>query len=216
MKQALKRIQKTLDQIETLKQSAANLPTANNRPISFQILPGAPKVDLPPPSAAKSERPQSPQLPQLSVSSVEPSPVVETKVERSPSAKISIEQVLQQIQALYHEGPIVDGWIDSSPTALEPDDRVEEIVFERPDLSTTDLSSDLDSSLSLSNYRVCGIDASGEQWSYPCPVDQLLELSVAIARYHKIQALLAQKRQLESQLKSSAIGENINKSCKTN
>lgn len=212
MKQALQRIHETLDQLETLKQSTTEPRTVTDRPLSFQILPVTPKVDLPPPSAAKSERPQSPQLPQLPVGSVEPSPVVETKVERSPSAKISIEQVLQQIQALYHEGPIVDGWIDSSPSALEPDDMVEEIVFERPDLSTTDSSSDLDLSLSLTSYRVCGTDASGEQWSYPCPVDQLLELSVAIARYHKIQELLAQKRQLEAQLSSSAIGENINKS----
>jgi len=204
MKEALKRIQETLDQLEIFKQSTAEPPAITDRPISFQISPAAPKVDFPSPSTLKS---QPLQLPQLSVGSVEPSPVVKTQVERSPSAKISIEQVLQQIQALYHEGPIVDGWIDSSLTLLEPDDMVEEIVFERPDLSTAAFSAP---ATSLTSYRVCGIDASGEQWSYSCPVDQLLELSVAIARYHKLQELLAQKRQLESQLKSSAIGENIN------
>jgi hypothetical protein len=205
MKEALQRIQKTLDQLEIFKQSTAEPPAIIDRPISFQISPVAPKVDLPPPSALKNERLQLPQL--FPVSSDESSPVVATPAERSPAAKISIEQVLQQIQALYHEGPIVDGWIDSSPTLLEPDDKVEEIVFERPDLSTAAFSAPASS---LTSYRVCGIDASGEQWSYPCPVDQLLELSVAIARYHKLQELLAQKQQLESQLKSSAIGENIN------
>lgn len=202
MKKALKRIQETLDQLEILKQSTAEPHAISDRPISFQISPVAPKVDLPSP-AAKNDRLQLPQI--FPVGSVEPSPVVETQVERSPAK--SIEQVLQQIQALYYEGPIVDGWIDSSPTVLEPDDRVEEIVFERPDLSTAAFSK-LDAS--LTSYRVCGIDASGEQWSYPCPIDQLLDLSVAIARYHKLQELLAQKRQLESQFKSSAIGENIN------
>ena len=205
MKEALKRIQETLDRLETLKQSTAQPPTISDRPISFQISPVVPKVDLPPPPAPKNDRLQLPQFP---VDSVASAPVLEAKVARSLSAP-SLEQVVQQIQALYHEGPIVDGWIDVAPTAPEPDDEVEEIVFERPDLSA--ISSDPNTSLST-NYRVCGIDASGQQWSYPCPIDQLLELSVAIARYHKIQELLAQKRQLESQLQSSAIGENINNS----
>jgi hypothetical protein len=205
MKETLKRIHDTLDQLEIFKQSTAQAPTITDRPISFQISPVAPKVDLPPPPAPKNDRLQLPQL--FPVGSVELSPVVETQIERSPSAKISLEQVLQQIQALYHEGPIVDGWIDSSPAVLEPDDKVEEIVFERPDLSTAAFSAPASS---LTSYRVCGIDTSGEQWSYSCPIDQLLELSVAIARYHKLQELLAQKQQLQSQLHSSAIGENIN------
>ncbi|MDV2996286.1 MAG: hypothetical protein N4J56_005940 [Chroococcidiopsis sp. SAG 2025] len=209
MKQALQRIHATLDQLETLKQSTTEPSTVTDRPISFQILPVAPKVDLPSPSP-ESERPQSLQLPQFSTSSIEPSPTTTTQVERSPSAPIvDLERIAQRIQALYYEGPIVDAWIDSYPTAPESDDEIEEIVFERPDLS---LSSNLDRSLSPTSYRVCGLDASGEQWSYPCPLDQLLELSVAIARYHKIQELLAQKRQLESQIESNAIGENINNS----
>ncbi|OWY68231.1 hypothetical protein B7486_27510 [cyanobacterium TDX16] len=204
MKQALQRIHATLDQLETLKQSTTEPSTVTDRPISFQILPVAPKVDLPPPSAVESELPQSPQLPQFSTSSVEPSSTTTTQIERSPSAAIvDLEQIAQRIQALYYEGPIVDAWIDSYPTAPESDDAIEEIVFERPDLSTTDLSP--------TSYRVCGLDASGEQWSYPCPLDQLLELSVAIARYHKIQELLAQKRQLETQLNSSAIASENDK-----
>ncbi|NHC35890.1 hypothetical protein [Scytonema millei] len=215
MKQALQRIHATLDQLETLKQSTTEPSPVTDRPLSFQILPVAPKVDLPPPSA-ESERPhspQSPQLPQFSTSSVEPSPTTTIQVERSPSAPIvDLERIAQRIQALYYEGPIVDAWIDSYPTAPESDDEIEEIVFERPDLLTTDSSGSLDRSLSPTSYRVCGFDASGEQWSYPCPLDQLLELSVAIARYHKIQELLAQKRQLESQIESNAIGENINNS----
>lgn len=206
MKETLKRIQETLDQLEILKQSTAEPPTITDRPISFQISPLAPKADLPAPPAPKNQTLQLPQL--ISVGSVEPSPAIETPVERSPSAKIAMEQVLQQIQILYHEGPIVDGWIDSSPTVVEPDDKVEEIVFERPDLSAATFS---EPNASLTSYRVCGINAFGEQWSYPCPVDQLLELSVAIARYHQLEELLAQKQQLESQLKSSAIAENIDK-----
>jgi hypothetical protein len=213
MKEALKRIQETLDRLETLKQSTAKPPTTD-RSISFQILPVAPKAELPPPPAPKNDRLQLPQFP---VGSVEMSPVGETTVERSPIEQLlieqsrsaqSLEQVVRQIQALYHEGPIVDGWIDAAPTAPELDDEVEEIVFERPDLSC-----ESDASLSLTNYHVCGVDESGQQWSYPCPVDQLLELSVAIARYHKLQELLAQKRQLEERLRTSAIGENSNKSC---
>jgi hypothetical protein len=205
MKKTLKRIQETLDQLEILKQSTAEPPTITDRPISFQISPIAPKADLPAPPAPNNDRLQLQLFP---VASVEPLSVGETQVERSPSAKIAMAQVLQQIQILYHEGPIVDGWIDSSPTVVEPDDKIEEIVFERPDLSAATFS---EPNTSLTSYRVCGINAFGEQWSYPCPVDQLLELSVAIARYHKLEELLAQKQQLESQLKSSAIAEKIGK-----
>lgn len=203
MKEALKRIQETLDQLETLKHTAQP-PTITDRAISFQISPVTPKVELPPPPAPKNDRLQLPQFP---VGSVEPSPAIETQVERSRSAQ-SLEQVVQQIRALYDEGPIVDGWIDAALTTPEPDDEVEEIVFERP--VSTAISSDPNAS-SSTNYRVCGTDEFGQQWSYPCPVDQLLELSIAIARYHKIQELLAQKRQLESQLKSSEIARKIDK-----
>lgn len=206
MKQALQRIHATLDQLETLKQSTTEPSTVTDRPISFQILPVAPKVDLPSPSAIESERPQSPQLPELSsASSVNPSLATKTPVEKPRSAPVAtLEQIAQKIQALYYEGPIVNGWIDADPIASASDDEIEEIVFERPDLSS-------DRSLSPTSYRVCGLDASGEQWSYPCPMDQLLELSVAIARYRKIQELLAQKRQLEAQIKPSAIAEDNDK-----
>jgi hypothetical protein len=212
MKETLKHIQETLEQIETLKQSTAEPSTITDRPISFQISPIAPKED----------RLQLPQL--FPEDSVDALPVGETKVERSPAGTpveraraaqlFALEQVVQQIQALYYEGPIVDGWIDSFPTALESEDEGEEIVFERPNLST-EVSSESNASLSIASYRVCGLDEFGQQWSYACSVEQLLELSVAISRYRKIQELLAQKRQLEAQLeaqlKASAIGENNNK-----
>lgn len=201
MKQSLQRIHETLDQLEMLKQSTT-VSTVTDRPISFQILPVVPKVDLPSPSAVESERTQLPQLPEVSsVSSVSSTLVTKTQLEKPRSASVAtLEQIAQKIQALYYEGPIVNGWIDSDPIAAESNDEIEEIVFERPDLSG-------DRSLFPTSYRVCGFDASGQQWSYPCPVDQLLELSMAIARYRKIQELLAQKIQLEAQIKPDAIVE---------
>jgi hypothetical protein len=247
-KEALKRIQETLDQLETLKQPAAEPPTVVDRhPVSFQISPVASQIELPPPP--KGDR--LPQLPHLfPVSGVDPLSVAETELEQLPSSKIparvarryhvvknmskpiplspplqeemgggdlllrqaelTLEQVVQKIEALYYAGPIVDGWIDYYPAAPELGDEVEEIIFEHPDLSTA-ASSEPNASLSLTSYRVCGIDESGQQWSYPCPIDQLVELSMAIARYHKLKELLAQKRQLEAQFKSSAIAENIDK-----
>jgi hypothetical protein len=113
----------------------------------------------------------------------------------------AIEQVVHQIQDLYHEGPIVDGYLEYYPPAPEQDDpTLREVCFERVIdrlEEVSNLTSGQKIGLPGASYRLCGVDASGQQWSYPCPLDQLPSVSMAIARYQKLQQLLQQKHKLE-------------------
>lgn len=116
-----------------------------------------------------------------------------------------LEQVVHQIQDLYYEGPIVNAWLEYYPAPPEPSaEPLREISFERPmetqTVSFGDSGAQM-SELSDASYLLCGIDESGRQWSCPCPLDQLPSISIAIARYHKLQQLLQQKHYLEIRLK---------------
>ncbi len=119
--------------------------------------------------------------------------------------KEEMQQVIQQIENLYNEGPIVDGWLESYPceptssnderTGKEAATSIEyvkagswekdKVVFEAP----------------RSCYRLNGVTQTGQPWSYPCPLEQLPSVSVAIARYEKLLQLIDRKRDLETRLK---------------
>jgi hypothetical protein len=83
-----------------------------------------------------------------------------------------LEKTHQQIQVLYTEGPIVDGWLESGQS--------------------------LDGK--TQGYRLCGLDEQGRVWKRLCPSEQLPSLSLAIARYQKLRQLLAHKKNLEVRL----------------
>jgi hypothetical protein len=116
-----------------------------------------------------------------------------------------IEQVIQQIENLYQEGPIVDGWLESYPceSTLNNDQRfVNDVVTP---LEYVKAAGDLDRDKVIcetprSCYRLNGVSGTNQQWSYPCPIEQLPSVSIAIARYEKLIQLLDRKRELETQL----------------
>lgn len=127
---------------------------------------------------------KAPNLPQfnLSSSSSQHHNDLDLRMNLSPELPISVaasqaelQQIVQQIQALYQEGPIVDGWLESDPDESP-----------RPD------------------YRLCGLDEVGNLWSHPCPPEQLPSVSVAIARYQKLLQLLKRKQQIENRLNELA------------
>ncbi len=119
-----------------------------------------------------------------------------------PTISLEVREVIQQIESLYMEGPIVDGWLESYPceSTLSSDRTVddvdtleyvkagsleqEKVIYEAP----------------RSCYRLNGVSATGQSWSYPCPIEQLPSVSVAIARYEKLMQLLERKRDLEKRL----------------
>ncbi|MEY2977328.1 MAG: hypothetical protein RLZZ435_1467 [Cyanobacteriota bacterium] len=85
----------------------------------------------------------------------------------------------EQIQAIYLDGPIVDGWLEAEATL----DGV------------------------IQGYRLCGLDDQGQMWARPCPPDQLPSVSTAIARYQHLRQVLAQKQALE--VRFQQLGETL-------
>ncbi len=116
-----------------------------------------------------------------------------------------LAQVLRDIQDLYAEGPIVDGWLESRATGsesnpavlrhAEPDrllNYVEEICA-TPQANTTPQTP-------KPGYFLCGLNGDGQVWSTPCPPEQVPSVGLAIARHHKLRQLLSRKQELEHRL----------------
>ncbi len=116
-----------------------------------------------------------------------------------------LQSIVRQIQDIYIEGPIVDGWLESHARSAEPGDisvrpaerdrlmdYVEETLLQ-PDGNVTYQSP-------RTGYRLCGLDAAGRLWSRPCPPEQVPSVSVAIARHQKLRQLLSRKQDLETRL----------------
>lgn len=120
-----------------------------------------------------------------------------------------LHNILQQIQDIYLEGPIVNGWLESNPSEPETSgtatlrhaevDRLMNYVEEicANDGQTPDQGY-------RTGYHLCGLDNSGKVWSRPCPPDQLVSVSMAIARYQKLRQLLGRKQYLETRLSQLA------------
>ena len=118
-----------------------------------------------------------------------------------------LHKIVKQIQDLYLQGPIVNGWLESHKKEPQPEatatlrhaevdrlmDYVEEICAAQKHTPS-----------SLTGYRLCGLDANGEVWSRPCPPEQVPSVSMAIARYQQLRQLLERKQKLESRLNQLA------------
>lgn len=116
-----------------------------------------------------------------------------------------LQTAVRNIQDLYMEGPIIDGWLESHPreaqegagaVRLAQGDRLMDYVAEvvnQPDDNVT-------YETPRTGYRLCGLDGDGQFWSRPCPPDQVPSVSVAIARYQKIKQLISRKEELETRL----------------
>jgi hypothetical protein len=117
-----------------------------------------------------------------------------------------LQKIVRQIQDIYLEGPIVNGWLESHERELEPGgtatlrhaevDRLMDYVEE---VCATD-SNNVSCESARAGYRLCGLDASGKVWSRPCPPEQVASVSMAIARYQKLRQLLGRKQHLETRL----------------
>lgn len=222
MKQALKRIEATLQQLETVKTTSYPQPAAaKKRTYSFKIsrtqTQNAPEEQQP--SPAQTSLAKALKLPKFNSASHRCTPQAVnsgSEANSSPETPLDIasyeeklEQVIVQIKDTYLEGPLVDGWLESHPPIPEPTsgtlrhgsvehlmEYVEEvcsfegIICESPRTS----------------YRLCGLDAAGQKWSHPCPLEQLPSVTMAIARYQKLQQLLQQKQSLEIHLKRGIRG----------
>ncbi|MBW4576656.1 MAG: hypothetical protein KME08_15380 [Aphanothece sp. CMT-3BRIN-NPC111] len=120
-----------------------------------------------------------------------------------------LQQLLRQIQDLYLEGPIVDGWLESH--SREPEvgaaavrhakaDRLMNYVEETYNQSDAKVTCESP----RAGYRLCGLNADGQLWSRSCPPEQVPSVSMAIARYQKLRQLLNRKEYLETRLSQLA------------
>jgi hypothetical protein len=120
-----------------------------------------------------------------------------------------LQTILQQIQDIYLEGPIVNGWLESNPqepeqggTATLRHAEVDRLMDYVEEICATDGQVSYQSS--RTGYRLCGVDTSGKAWSRPCPSEQLPTVSMAIARYQKLRQMLGRKQHLETRLSQLA------------
>jgi len=120
-----------------------------------------------------------------------------------------LQNILKQIQDIYLEGPIVNGWLESNSqeseaggTATLRHAEVDRLMNYVEEICATGGKVSYESS--VSGYRLCGVDDAGKVWSRPCPSDQVPNVSMAIARYQKLRQLLGRKQSLETRLSQLA------------
>ena len=113
--------------------------------------------------------------------------------------KAQLREVVRQVQELYLEGPIVDGWLESSPCTSEP----RTVTLSNESTNVYRFEKGVTCEPLRPNYRLCGLNASGQKWSHPCPLEQLPSVSIAIGRYQRLLQLLEYKQYLETRLASS-------------
>ncbi|MDJ0620067.1 MAG: hypothetical protein QNJ63_25565 [Calothrix sp. MO_192.B10] len=121
-----------------------------------------------------------------------------------------LKTIVRQIQDIYLEGPVVNGWLESHEKESATNgtatlrhaevDRLMDYVEEICAASGTKVSYQP----SRAGYRLCALDSAGKVWSRPCPAEQVPSVSMAIARYQKSRQLLVRKQHLETRLSQLA------------
>lgn len=121
-----------------------------------------------------------------------------------------LDQTIQQIQVVYQDGPIVDGWLESYPPGgqtIPPSTSVSmlrhaeiEHLMEFIEQICEAEQAQITEDMRRTSYRLCGLDPDGKVWSRPCPSEQVPYVSLAIARYQKLRTLLSRKQNLETRL----------------
>lgn len=111
----------------------------------------------------------------------------------------ALHRVVSQVEALYHEGPMIDGWLESKGYDAYPrQQRGLQVGRQHPPQPHPSPFQSNDAVAAF--YYVCGYTESGELWSRPCPPEQVAGVSMAISRYQKLQELLRHKQAIERHL----------------
>ncbi|MGJ3245980.1 MAG: hypothetical protein ACFE0I_07905 [Elainellaceae cyanobacterium] len=109
-------------------------------------------------------------------------------------------QLQAQIQALYQEGPIVDGWLEAHATQSTTQRAIASPALPDNQSLTAFLPASESDAANRMGYRLCHYDVNGQLCSRVCPPEQLPQISLAIARYQKLKQLIQQKRHIENRL----------------
>ncbi len=167
----------------------------------------------------------------------EVNPALALNVLKDIHAKVSTwqlqqRQIVQAMRVLYEQGPMVDGWLQSSaqmasaqltpgcvptPTVLRHGDTAALMQYiEAIERDHAEAGSSLKNKLPLANsngssdrlshthhYYLCSLTTEGNVRSQPCPPAQMAMVSTAIARYQKFKQLASQKQTIESKLQQA-------------
>lgn len=129
-------------------------------------------------------------------------------------------QIIQALQMLYAQGPMVDGWLQSSQP-MYPDqtrrESADEAILRHGDIDalmryvaaleqgcaeSAEEEARIEAAMdnSMTQYRLCSLQDDGSVQSQICPPEQMAAVSVAIARYQKFKQLMSQKQLIETKL----------------
>lgn len=131
-------------------------------------------------------------------------------------------QIIQALQMLYAQGPMVDGWLQSSQP-INPDqprrEGADDAILRHGDIDTLmryveALEQGCEESAgeecieaamdnSTTQYQLCSLKEDGSVQSQVCPPEQMAAVSVAIARYQKFKQLMSQKQLIETKLEQA-------------
>ncbi|MGB3297219.1 MAG: hypothetical protein WBA76_03040 [Phormidesmis sp.] len=131
-------------------------------------------------------------------------------------------QIIQALQMLYAQGPMVDGWLQSSQP-INPDqprrEGADDAILRHGDIDTLMryvealeqgcaenareecIEATMDNS--TTQYQLCSLKEDGSVQSQVCPPEQMAAVSVAIARYQKFKQLMSQKQLIETKLEQA-------------
>jgi hypothetical protein len=124
-----------------------------------------------------------------------------------------LRQTVQAMHLLYAQGPMVNGWLESS-LAETGSAGAESAILRHGDadalmqyveaLETVGVHNgsvhDGHSANAAAQYRLCSLDDRGNVRSRPCAPEQMATVSTAIARYQQFKQLIDQKQCLEAKL----------------
>ncbi len=119
--------------------------------------------------------------------------------------QVELQSIVRQIQDIYLEGPIVNGWLESQTsepttgTATLRHAEVDQLMNYVEEICKTQTKT-ASKDGQRTGYRLCGLDSTGKVWTRPCPPEQVASVSMAIARYQKLRQLLTGKQSLETRL----------------
>ena len=230
MKTGIKRIEQTLNRLQQTSQTASDpasksltdredaprssTPSGPTLALSFDLksnppTPSTPTLTPPPPNTPNLHLPK-PKTVSLSPHRNAANPALSRVILQDLMAIVEAWQtelttIVTQIQNLYLDGPIIDGWLESAGS-ITP---VETVAFRHADISQlVDFVEQLQTGTVMpdristqgSAYRLCGLNTDGQLWHHPCPTDQVPAVSVAIARHHQLRQLRTRQQDLEDRL----------------
>lgn len=213
MKRDLQRIEATLDQLANSSPPSSPHGTASKPKAAEQV----PSFEVRKTTEAIADTPILPRVKSPSFTSHRnaANPALAMTLLKDIEGVVSgwqaeLQEVLRQVQDVYLEGPIIDGWLESygqdngSVPALRHTDVECLMDYVEKHWGAADAS--LPPTVpptpepNTPGYRLCGLNDDGQLWFRHCPLEQVAAVSVAIARFQKLRQLLVRKQSLETRL----------------